>query len=66
MLLVSHRGCQTQEKVVAASAHTFVVIADDSKQSSYLGEKVNVAAQQDLVHVPLPSMDGSGVAGYAV
>lgn len=33
-------GCQTQEKVVAASAHTFVVIADDSKQSAYLGEKV--------------------------
>lgn len=32
-------GCQTQEKVVAASAVTFVVIADDSKQSTYLGEK---------------------------
>jgi ribose 5-phosphate isomerase A len=32
-------GCQTQEKVVAASANTFVVIADDSKQSTYLGEK---------------------------
>lgn len=35
-------GCQTQEKVVAASAHTFVVIADDSKQSAYLGEKVKI------------------------
>lgn len=35
-------GCQTQEKVVAASAHTFIVIADDSKQSTHLGEKVNV------------------------
>ena len=34
-------GCQTQEKVVAASANTFVVIADDSKQSTYLGEKVS-------------------------
>lgn len=32
-------GCQTQEKVVAASAETFVVIADYSKESSYLGEK---------------------------
>lgn len=25
---------------MAASAHTFVVIADDSKQSAHLGEKV--------------------------
>lgn len=32
-------GCQTQEKVVAASAKTFVVIADYSKQSTFLGEK---------------------------
>lgn len=32
-------GCQTQEKVVAASANTFVVIADYSKESSFLGEK---------------------------
>ncbi|XP_064382347.1 ribose-5-phosphate isomerase-like [Halichondria panicea] len=34
-------GCQTQEKVVAASAKTFVVICDYSKQSSFLGEKWN-------------------------
>lgn len=32
-------GCQTQEKIVAANAKTFVVIADYSKKSSSLGEK---------------------------
>ncbi|KAL5471355.1 hypothetical protein EMCRGX_G029462 [Ephydatia muelleri] len=32
-------GCQTQEKVVAACASKFVVIADHNKQSTYLGEK---------------------------
>ena len=41
LVLSLHSGCQTQEKVVAASAHSFVVIADDSKRSTHLGEKVN-------------------------
>ena len=42
----SSRGCQTQEKVVAASADVFVVIADDSKQSTYLGEKVRHSSKE--------------------
>jgi ribose 5-phosphate isomerase A len=32
-------GCQTQEKIVAAAAKSFVIIADNSKQSGCLGEK---------------------------
>lgn len=32
-------GCQTQEKIVAFAAKKFIVIADDSKKSEYLGEK---------------------------
>lgn len=32
-------GCLTQEKIVAASAKRFVIIADYSKQSASLGEK---------------------------
>ena len=36
-------GCQTQEKIVAASAKKFVVIADHSKGSDYLGQKARSA-----------------------
>lgn len=36
---------------MAASAHTFVVIADDSKQSKHLGEKVEQT--MCLFHVAL-------------
>jgi len=32
-------GCQTQEKIVAASAKLFIVIADNSKDSMKLGSK---------------------------
>ncbi|XP_062519912.1 ribose-5-phosphate isomerase-like [Corticium candelabrum] len=32
-------GCHTQEKLVAANANTFIVIADDRKDSKTLGEK---------------------------
>ena len=32
-------GCLTQEKIVASCADKFVVIADDSKKSTQLGEK---------------------------
>ncbi|KAK3739830.1 hypothetical protein QZH41_009070 [Actinostola sp. cb2023] len=32
-------GCLTQEKIVASCAKTFVVIADESKNSTVLGEK---------------------------
>eukprot|EP00057_Strongylocentrotus_purpuratus_P006636 XP_011661110.1 PREDICTED: ribose-5-phosphate isomerase [Strongylocentrotus purpuratus] len=36
-LCVYFRGCLTQEKIVAANANTFIVIADYRKQSSDLG-----------------------------
>ncbi|XP_065882396.1 ribose-5-phosphate isomerase-like isoform X2 [Dysidea avara] len=32
-------GCQTQEKIVAANSKNFVVIADHSKGSDFLGQK---------------------------
>ena len=38
---------------MAASAHTFVVIADDSKESTYLGEKVNCVGKIEGQPLPL-------------
>jgi len=35
-----YSGCQTQEKIVAANSKNFVVIADHSKGSDFLGQKV--------------------------
>lgn len=50
LLLVSYyimfslcSGCQTQEKIVAASSKKFVVIADHTKGSDFLGQKVLTA-----------------------
>ena len=31
-------GCHVQEKIVAAAAKLFVLVADDSKQSDFLGD----------------------------
>jgi len=42
-------GCQTQEKIVAACAKKFVVIADDRKDSKVLGEQWNKGVPIEVV-----------------
>ncbi len=38
-LLKGGGGCLTQEKIVASATNKFIIIADDRKQASYLGDK---------------------------
>jgi len=62
-------GCQTQEKIVAACAKKFVVIADDRKDSKYLGQQWTKGVPIEVVPLayhPVSKKIESTLGGKAV
>lgn len=57
-------GCHVREKVIAYISKVFIVIADDSKYSAYLGEKYPKIPLEILPFAVTPAMDKLTELGY--
>ncbi|XP_032896278.1 ribose-5-phosphate isomerase [Amblyraja radiata] len=60
----SNRGCLTQEKIIAACAKTFIVIADYRKDSKSLGEKWKKGVPIEVIPMACVPVTRAIVAKY--